>query len=333
MDIENRIVNYQRGVLKMKKGNLIIQIDCDSEKILANHYFGYRNDKSTGNNTYYRALRRFYNIFQLYGYKSTLFVVGEDLFCKEKISLLEYGLINGYEVANHSFTHPIIFKNTNEFSIEREIEMGHLKIENILGVRCAGFRAPNFEISSEVIKILNDMDYIYDCSVFPTPYTNIIRSIKNNGKYRKKNGGYLADWKYSLSPQDVYIPETCSPWRRSNKKNRGNMLNELPISVFPITKTPCHASYLLALPKKMRLHLLHRLINAYANNSVPLVYVFHLAELVEDEYLIGDEKKYYPSLMERMDFINEFCKITAERFNCMTTLQYIKEKREKENEE
>lgn len=75
----------------------------------------------------------------------------------------------GYEVACHSHTHQLAYKQTpNEF--RTDLRRAKSTIENILGSGINTFRIPGFSLTKDnlwVFDIIYDEGFSVDCSVFP----------------------------------------------------------------------------------------------------------------------------------------------------------------------
>ena len=88
----------------MKPHLLIAQVDCDSEIALASHYKS--PITSDLQNVYYKTLYVFKDIFRRHAIQGTFFVVGKDLESETKCETLNSLVLEGHEIANHTYTHP-----------------------------------------------------------------------------------------------------------------------------------------------------------------------------------------------------------------------------------
>ena len=75
----------------------------------------------------------------------------------------------GYEVACHSHTHQLAYKQTpNEF--REDLRRAKLTIEDILGNHINAYRVPGFSLTKDnlwIFDIIHDEGFTIDCSVFP----------------------------------------------------------------------------------------------------------------------------------------------------------------------
>lgn len=304
--------------MENKKAKVILQIDCDSEIAMSNHYDLSMTNRDSCMNYYY-ALDKYIDLLHKYHLKATLFVVGADVNNNRKCEILEKAIHHQHEIANHTYHHPKVMGKESFESIRREIATTDDIIKKKLKVVPLGFRAPNFEADLRIIRILRAMGYRYDCSVLSTPYVPLIQLVKNKSA---RNTEYLGKWECMLAPQKPYYPSETAVWK-SDKKILSDTLVELPISTFPYLHFPCHSSYLLALPERIRNKLLRYILSWYLNREQTLIYVFHLADLVNQNDLFGTEKKYYKNLEERLTFVEDFFRQISNTFQSETTIEYV----------
>ncbi|MDF2841827.1 MAG: polysaccharide deacetylase [Herbinix sp.] len=297
---------------------VLIQIDCDSELAISNHY-GIKLQTDKNNRIYYQALDMFLDLLCKYNLKATLFVIGNDLRDHYKCEILNKALQNGHEIANHTYHHPKQLLLCSEDMLIQEIIEADIIINKKLGVKPIGFRTPNFEADSRIIKILNKLDYRYDCSLLATPYLPLFRLIKQRTSSLKS---YLGKWEFMLAPNGPYYPREDLIWKTGNQEI-GNNVIEIPVSTFPFFRFPCHSSYLLALPGHFRYKILDSLLRWYKALNRPLIYIFHLADIVDNQYLYGTEKELYKSLNDRLFFVETFMKAAESGFYNCTTKEYF----------
>lgn len=175
----------------------------------------------------------------------TVFVVGEDLTRDPGAQAVERFAAAGFEIANHSQSHwPWLDKLPPE-EIEREIAECEAGVERITGVKPAGFRAPGFSWSPEVLAILARRGYAYDSSVFPTFVGPLARAYVKLSGFRSKDSdedapeqrfSSLSDALRNLCPHCIETPE--------------GPLVELPVTTAPLMRSPIHFTYLSFLAQK-----------------------------------------------------------------------------------
>jgi peptidoglycan/xylan/chitin deacetylase (PgdA/CDA1 family) len=99
----------------------------------------------------------------------TLFAVGSDLARPESAAKLRDARQVGCEIANHTLDHRYDLVRLGRAEIRRQVEEGARAIEQAVGARPAGFRAPGYTITDEVFEVLAELGVAYDSSVFPCP--------------------------------------------------------------------------------------------------------------------------------------------------------------------
>lgn len=171
----------------------------------------------------------------------TFFVVGQDATVEENQPYLKMIAAAGHEIGNHSFNHEPWLHLYSEAQIEEELARAEKHIEAVTGQRPLGFRGPGFSLSENVLKVLQQRGYLYDCSTFPTYlgplarayYFMTTRLSSQERDQRKKLFGTLSE---GLRPVKSYR------WQME-----GGGLVEIPVTTMPIFKTPFHMSYILYL--------------------------------------------------------------------------------------
>lgn len=115
-----------------------------------------------------QSVRTVLDVLSSHDVRATFFVVGE--IAESHPDLLRRIRDAGHELASHGQTHTSIWDTTpSEF--RAELQDSQRAIESATGVTPDGFRAPNFSLTRTtewVIPILEDSEYQYDSSVFPT---------------------------------------------------------------------------------------------------------------------------------------------------------------------
>jgi len=103
------------------------------------------------------------------GIPLTLFAIGSDLARPEAAARLRDAHARGFEIANHTLDHRYDLVRMGREGVRAQIEEGARAIERAVGERPAGFRAPGYTITDEVLEVLSELGVAYDSSVFPCP--------------------------------------------------------------------------------------------------------------------------------------------------------------------
>lgn len=69
----------------------------------------------------------------------------------------------GHEVASHGYNHELT-GNVGPKDLKRDLQCSKNLLEDIIGGPVYGYRAPNFSISSDMLKVVEDCGYMYDSS-------------------------------------------------------------------------------------------------------------------------------------------------------------------------
>jgi polysaccharide deacetylase family protein (PEP-CTERM system associated) len=93
--------------------------------------------------------------------KATFFVLG---WLAERLpNLVREIHSRGHEVASHGYNHNLANQQSHA-DLKQELTESKKMLEGITGSRVSGFRAPNFSINNDILKIIEDCGYIYDSS-------------------------------------------------------------------------------------------------------------------------------------------------------------------------
>ncbi len=108
--------------------------------------------------------------FSKHNIPATMFAIAQDVRSATKAENLRDAISAGHEIASHSITHR---KLTELSSAEKRKEIADSKamLEQALGIRVRGFRAPEFAIDAESLRLLESEGYDFDSSLFPNRKT------------------------------------------------------------------------------------------------------------------------------------------------------------------
>jgi peptidoglycan-N-acetylglucosamine deacetylase len=171
----------------------------------------------------------------------TFFVVGRDADRPENHAAISAMAEAGHEIGNHSFDHrPWLHRYTVE---QLHLDLGRTEaaIESITGTRPVGFRGPGYSLSPDVIRVLIDRGYRYDCSTLPT----VIGPLARRYYFRSAEltPQQQAERSYLFgSARDGLWPLRPYWWRSGDDR-----LLEIPVTTLPLTRVPFHLSYVLYL--------------------------------------------------------------------------------------
>jgi len=202
-----------------------------------------------------RALPRFVELFERRRLPATFFLVGTDLDDEAGRGAAAELAKKGFELGNHSDTHPYEFARLDRGRIHDEIAHAHQKIVAAAGKEAApvGFRAPGYDVSADALEVLAQLGYRYDSSMFPSPpywlaKAGVMALMAASGR---KSGSVLGDPRALLAPTDPYRPHVRAPWRRGQSP-----LVELPVAVVPALRLPVIGTSIVLLPTAVRAQML-----------------------------------------------------------------------------
>jgi peptidoglycan-N-acetylglucosamine deacetylase len=172
----------------------------------------------------------------------TFFIVGQDAALEKNHDAVKQIAAAGHEIGNHSFRHEPWLHLYSKRELVEEFERTEAALEKLTGQIPKGFRGPGYSLSPTVLEVLAERNYEYDCSTLPTFVAPLARAYyffkspemsPEEREKRKKLFGKFSDGFQSLKPY-------C--WQIGEKS-----LIEIPVTTYPIFKTPIHFSYLLYL--------------------------------------------------------------------------------------
>jgi len=100
-------------------------------------------------------------VLKKYNLKATFFMCGEQV--NYYPELVKQVSSEGHEIANHSFSHPNLFKNKSKrgAALAVEVDRTDKLIEKLVMIKPAYFRAPYNYHDAETVKAINDLGLIY----------------------------------------------------------------------------------------------------------------------------------------------------------------------------
>jgi peptidoglycan/xylan/chitin deacetylase (PgdA/CDA1 family) len=172
----------------------------------------------------------------------TFFLVGVDAAMARNRELLREITARGHEIGNHSHEHEPWLHRYSPDRLEAEVRTAEEAIVEATGARPRGFRGPGYSWSPELFRVLLDRGYAYDASTLPTyvgPLARAyyFRTTRLSAAQRAERRWLFGEFSHGFRPIKPYR------WRLAD----GRELLEIPVTTFPLVKTPFHFSYLLYL--------------------------------------------------------------------------------------
>ena len=171
----------------------------------------------------------------------TFFVVGQDAALPVNHRAIQRIAEAGHEIGNHSFRHQPWLHRYNIDEIHTELRRTEEVIEQVTGQHTVGFRGPGYSLSSDVLRVLVDRGYEYDCSTLPTVVGPLarwyyFRSAKLSAEQRAERSNLFGGSREGLRPLKPYY------WDVGHDR-----LLEIPVTTMPLARVPIHVSYVLYL--------------------------------------------------------------------------------------
>lgn len=182
---------------------------------------------------------RVLKILEKHDLKITFFIVGQDAALEKNHKVLRSIAEAGHEIGNHSFHHEPWLHLYSKDDIIKEFVATEEAIANITQQKLVGFRGPGYSLSKNVLQVLQQRGYKYDCSTFPTflgplarAYYFMTTKLTDEEKaQRKKLFGTISEGFRPLKPYKWTVNDDTLP--------------EVPVTTMPIFKIPMHLSYVL----------------------------------------------------------------------------------------
>lgn len=202
---------------------------------------------SPKNYVYQRVVPVLLELLRRHGLKATFMVIGEDLRRKGNLSTVKEICRGGHEIANHSLSHPIGFRHLSRREKEKEIADSEKLIEDATQSEVRGFAAPAYDIDEVALRILEERNYLYDSSVYPSHFSlsaktyrhlkSILVSRASGSAVKPSSWGRLS---YIFAPRLPYHPSRRNLLRRGNSR-----ILEIPFSLIPFWGMPFYHYFCL----------------------------------------------------------------------------------------
>lgn len=184
---------------------------------------------------------RILNVLKARGLEITIFVVGRDAqFACNRDALASISEAR-HRIGNHSLQHDIWLRRYTEQQVNAELAASESLLFDVTGQHPRGFRAPGFSLSEATLRVLARRGYKYDASVLPSflgPLTRAyyLAMARLDRAERERVKQLFGGWREGLLPLNPYC------WRVD-----GGALIEIPVTTFPVVRTPLHFTYVMYL--------------------------------------------------------------------------------------
>lgn len=134
----------------------------------ANYEDGLFKNDNTVISTVEKNVDQYLSLFDQYNVKATFFVLG--YVAEEHPDMIKKIYSQGHEIASHGYAHQLVYKQTPD-EFREDIRKSKILLEDLIGSPVIGYRAPSWSIIEQslwALKILEEENYLYSSSIFPT---------------------------------------------------------------------------------------------------------------------------------------------------------------------
>jgi len=140
--------------------------------------------------------------------KATFFILG---WIAQRLPHLVEEINNrGHEVANHGNYHHLCTKQSAA-EVFKDLKQGKEILEDIVGKKIFGYRAPSFAINNDILKIIKDTGHIYDSSFNSFSMHGRYGTINLENKEKKGIANKISDNFYELPISNLNIRQKALP--------------------------------------------------------------------------------------------------------------------------
>lgn len=189
---------------------------------------------------YQRALPRMAALFEELDIRATFFVLGKDLENPPNRDLIRRLGASAHEIGSHTYNHFLNFRHLSKETMEDELIRTETAIEECVGRKPVGIRAPGWNINETLLQLLDARGYLYDSSVFPSPviwsmkkvYASLVRL------QGRETSNTTTPFLHGFAPINPYSPDSNAIWRRGDSR-----IVELPVSATGILRVPYYSTF------------------------------------------------------------------------------------------
>jgi len=140
--------------------------------------------------------------------KATFFILG---WIAQRLPHLVKEINNrGHEVANHGNLHNLCTTQSSQ-KVLKDLKSGKEILEDIIGKKVYGYRAPSFAINNDILKIIKDTGHTYDSSFNSFSMHGRYGTIDLENKDKKGIAAEISDNFYELPISNLTIRQKILP--------------------------------------------------------------------------------------------------------------------------
>lgn len=126
------------------------------------------------------TVHRLLELLALYRCKATFFALGWIARKRPRLIRLIHEM--GHEIASHGYAHELVY-TLSPSQFRQDVRASKRVLEDIIGDRIWGYRAPCFSITDWGLRILEEEEFHYDSSIVPSTchdlYSRLYTSVKH----------------------------------------------------------------------------------------------------------------------------------------------------------
>ncbi len=255
--------------------------------------------------------------------KITFFIIGQDAVLDKNKDYLSAIPEHGHEIANHSFNHDTFIQLYSKQQLENEINQAEDAIINATGKKPVGFRAPGFSWGKDLFETLLKLNYEYDASTFPTFLGPLAR------KFYFASSNFTPEEKEQLKNLYGSVTEGFRPINPYFFKVNSSKIREIPVSTFPVFKTPVHLSYLLYLAKYSEFLMFSYLKSAIVISKITnseMSFLLHPTDILGSDLI--PQLSFFPGMeiksSKKVEIFKKILTILKSNFNLVTMNEHHK---------
>jgi peptidoglycan-N-acetylglucosamine deacetylase len=141
--------------------------------------------------------------------QATFFVLG--WIAKRLPDLVREIYSRGHEVASHGYDH-YLCGNQEKNHFRKDLIDSRRLLEDIIGKRVYGYRAPSFSVTNDILGIIEECGYLYDSSYNSFSINKRYGKLHLNGKVKDGILYKMSDKFYELPISNLGIGRRILPW-------------------------------------------------------------------------------------------------------------------------
>jgi polysaccharide deacetylase family protein (PEP-CTERM system associated) len=117
----------------------------------------------------------------------------------------------GHEVASHGYFHTLCAKSARD-DLKKDLVNSKRLLEDILGERILGYRAPGFSIDHDILQMVEDSGYAYDSSYNSFSINKRYGQLPLNGNGKQGIAFHISGSFYELPISNLTVGKGVVPW-------------------------------------------------------------------------------------------------------------------------